>query len=143
MRKYWLGVAVRDHVMRGVDGGFAQLGHGKESAIRALGQGDILIYYASRERLDGGAPVRAFVAMGEVVTPEPYRAQQGEGFCPWRHDMRYFEAREAPIHPLLEELDFTRGRGRHWGMAVRGSRHALTAADARRIARAMGIHEEI
>lgn len=142
-RKYWLGVAVRDHVMRGVTEGFAQLGHGKESAIRALSQGDWLIYYASRTAWDGGDPVRAFVAIGQVLTREPYPADQGQGFHPWRHDMRYLDAREVPIRPLLEHLDMTRGRGRHWGMAVRGSRHALTAADARTISSAMGVGEKI
>ncbi|MGG1220830.1 EVE domain-containing protein, partial [Priestia endophytica] len=29
--RYWVGVASRDHVMKGVQGGFAQLCHGKEA----------------------------------------------------------------------------------------------------------------
>ena len=33
--RYWIGVASRDHVARGVAGGFCQLGHGKASAVGA------------------------------------------------------------------------------------------------------------
>lgn len=141
---YWLGIAVRDHVRRGVEGGFAQLGHGREDLIRSLKQGDWLIYYAPREAMEGGEKVQAFVAVGRVLTEAPYRTEQGAGFHPWRHDIDYVtEAAPVPIRELLEELDLTRGRGRAWGMAVRGSRVALTEADFRRIIEAMGVSDQV
>ena len=36
MARYWIGVASRDHVMRGVAGGFCQLGHGKAAPVKRL-----------------------------------------------------------------------------------------------------------
>ncbi|MDQ7862723.1 hypothetical protein RCO48_21920 [Peribacillus frigoritolerans] len=33
-KRYWIGVASRDHVMKGIDGGFAQLCHGKEAPLK-------------------------------------------------------------------------------------------------------------
>ncbi|MEC7761023.1 MAG: EVE domain-containing protein [Pseudomonadota bacterium] len=141
---YWLGIAVSDHVRRGVDGGFAQLGHGRMEAISPVKSGDWLVYYAPRERMDGGDKVQAFVAVGRVLSEAAYQTEQVAGFHPWRVDIDYVsDAKPAPIRPLLEELDLTRGRGRAWGMAVRGSRLALTEADFRRIVRAMGVADQV
>ena len=38
--RYWIGVASRDHVMKGVAGGFCQLGHGKSAPVKRLAPGD-------------------------------------------------------------------------------------------------------
>ena len=46
--RYWIGVVSRDHVMTGVAGGFAQVGHGKSAPLRRMSAGDWLIYYSPK-----------------------------------------------------------------------------------------------
>jgi hypothetical protein len=43
--RYWIGIASSDHVEKGIQGGFAQLGHGKLAPIRRLSPGDWIAYY--------------------------------------------------------------------------------------------------
>ena len=40
-RRFWIGVASRDHVNIGVKGGFIQLNHGKQAAVRRLKAGEV------------------------------------------------------------------------------------------------------
>jgi hypothetical protein len=136
---FWIGVACADHVRTGVAGGFAQLGHGKHAAVKGLRCGDWIAYYSPTTRLGGGEAVRAFTAIGRVTSEEPYQVAQGPGFHPWRVDVAYAaETRPAPIRPLLDHLDLTRGRGSSWGMALRGGRARASDADLKAIAEAMG-----
>lgn len=139
MPRHWIAIAAEAHVLTGRDAGFAQIGHGRMQGVAALSPGDWLAYYAPRTTLEGGTPVRAFVAIGRVISDAPYRATQGEGFHPWRVDMDFLDASPAPIRPLLDRLSMTWDRGRHWGIAFRGSRVAATAADMRLIAEAMQV----
>lgn len=121
MPRYWIGIASLDHVQKGVEGGFCQLGHGKAAPIKRLSPGDWLIYYSPRTALEGGEPVQAFTAIGEIAKAEPYAVVQGMGFEPTRRDVRYRKrARPAPIRPLLEKLEITRDKP-NWGMVLRRS----------------------
>lgn len=137
MPRYWLGVATLDHVNKGVEGGFCQLGHGKAALVARLSPGDWLIYYSPRSSLEDGEPVQAFTAIGRVAAGEPYATLQGAGFEPTRRDVRYRkQARHAAIRPLLDRLALTRGQ-RNWGMAMRRSLIELDAADFALIRAAM------
>jgi hypothetical protein len=55
-----------------------------------------------------------------------------------RRDVDFLKAREAPIRPLLETLSFTKGRA-SWGYAFRRGSFAVSEADFRAIAEAMGV----
>ena len=46
--KYWIIVASKDHVMRGVTLGFAQAGHGKRSGLARMHKGDMVVYYSPK-----------------------------------------------------------------------------------------------
>ena len=133
----WIGVASAEHVARGVEGGFCQLSHGKAGPVRRLRPGDGIAYYAPRERMGEGAPVRAFVAIGTVAEGEPYEGAMGDGVALRRDVLWWPAAATAPIAPLLDRLSFTRGRA-NWGMALRLGSFAATADDLRLIADAMG-----
>ncbi len=62
----------------------------------------------------------------------------GGGFLPWRRAVAWqAAARPAPIRPLLERLELTRGQP-GWGMAFRFGLRRLSAADFRVVAEAMG-----
>jgi len=140
--RYWIGVASRDHVMRGVAGGFCQLSHGKAAPVKRLAPGDWLIYYAPRERMGEGEPVQAFVAIGRIKPGEPYQGDMGAGFQPIRRDVAFLDAKDAPIRPLLDTLSFTKGQA-SWGYAFRRGSFAIPEADFHAIANAMGVAEEI
>ncbi|MGE0743711.1 MAG: EVE domain-containing protein [Rhodospirillales bacterium] len=136
--RFWIGVASREHVRAGIAGGFCQLCHGRAAPLRRLEAGDRLIYYSPRTAMRGGEPVQAFTAIGEVVAGAPYPFDMGGGFVPFRRDIRFLPAFDAPIAPLLETLSFTRGR-RSWGYAFRRGVFEATAADHAAIAAAMGV----
>ncbi len=114
MACYWIGVVSRDHVQAGVRGGFAQLGHGKAAPVRRLARGDWLVYYSPRTAYPDGPALQAFTAIGEVIDDAPEQVAQTPGFHPYRRRVRFLEANEAPIAPLLDSLSFTRDKT-NWG----------------------------
>ena len=67
---------------------------------------------------------------------EPYPFDMGGGFVPWRRDVAYARAGEAPIAPLLDEFDFVEDRQR-WGYKFRFGLFEVTESDMQRIATAM------
>ena len=137
MTKYWIGVACRDHVMRGVAGGFAQLGHGKRSGLARLKIGDWIAYYSPRTRLEGGDPVQAFSAIGRV-TGEVFQVSL-EGFCPFRRTVEFMpDATDASIKPLIAKLSFVKDPQR-WGYPLMRGQLEVSIADAQVIATAMGV----
>jgi EVE domain len=134
--RYWIGIASRDHVRRGVEGGFLQLGHGQLAPVRRLRKGDQVVYYSPRTAFPDGDPVRAFTALGTVLDDGPEQVEQSAGFHPHRRRVRYLKTREAPIEPLLQRLALTRDR-RNWGILFRRSSMEIDEADFALIRAAM------
>lgn len=91
--------------------------------------------------MHAGEALQAFTAIGEVLDGEPYRAEQSETFKPFRRDVRYFDAREAPIRPLLPHLTFAHGNA-SWGQVMRCGAFRIEAADYRVIAEAMKVADD-
>src|SRR5713226_9759858 len=85
----WVGVVSRAHVLRGVAGGFAQLGHGKQGPLARMSVGDWLVYYSPKTDFPDGMPLRAFTALGRVVGDRAYAFDMGGGFVPYRRDIAY------------------------------------------------------
>jgi hypothetical protein len=140
---FWMGVASAQHARGGRDGGFAQLGHGKHIAVKALKKGDWIVYYSPREGMGEGQAVQAFTTIGRVTSDAPYRAEQAMNFNPYRVDVDYLKGAEpAPIRLLLHELRLTRDHGVNWGIAMRGPKRKLDEKDMWRIAEAMGVLAE-
>ncbi len=140
MVNHWIGVASCDHVRRGVEGGFCQLGHGKAAPLERLKPSDRIICYSPRDTLEGGKPLQAFTAIGTVLEG-PVRQGVVGAFKSFRRDVRFFEAWQAPIRLLLEKLSFTRGKA-SWGYAFRHGVFPINAQDYAIIAEAMGIGDE-
>lgn len=138
--RYWVGVASRDHVLRGVEGGFAQLSHGKRAPLERMRRGDWLVYYSPRESRNGGEPLKTFTALGRIVGETAYRFDMGGGFVPFRRDVAYLPAKvEAPIRPLIDRLSFIRNKGR-WGQAFRSGHFEVRREDFELITSAMGLN---
>jgi hypothetical protein len=72
-----------------------------------------------------------------VKEGEPYRAEMSGGFSPFRRDVAWQTAKETPIGPLLEQLEFTSDK-RNWGYQLRFGLFEISDADMARIARAKG-----
>jgi len=100
--------------------------------------GDGVVIYSPRESYPDGAALQVFTAIGLVADGGVYQGDMGSGFRPFRRDILWQAASAAPIRPLLEALDLTRGTT-NWGMAFRYGLTRITAADFTRIAAAMGI----
>jgi hypothetical protein len=134
--RYWINTVSRDHVRRGIDGGFTQAGHGKASGLRRLNAGDWLAFYSPRTELRGGEPLQAFTAIGRVVDDQLYQVEMAPGFSPWRRNVAFCECVETPIGPLIDELGFILDK-RRWGYIFRRGLFEIPREDFERIKRAM------
>ncbi|HEX5338356.1 MAG TPA: EVE domain-containing protein [Gallionella sp.] len=135
-KRYWIGVASKEHVKTGVAGGFSQLCHGKAQPLKRMAVGDGLIYYSAKEKFGADTPCQQFTAIGVVVGSEVYPFEMFPGFVPYRRDIRFFDASDAPIRPLIERLSFIRDK-RHWGYAFRYGHLEISRTDFELIATEM------
>jgi hypothetical protein len=136
-RRFWIGVVSRAHVLIGVEGGFAQVNHGKKAPLLRMRAGDGIAYYSPKTDYPDGEQLQAFTAIGVVRAGDVYQADMGGGFLPFRTDVDWVPGEEAPIRPLLERLSFIRDPA-HWGAAFRFGHLEVPEADFRVIAGAMG-----
>jgi len=118
MSANWIAVASAEHVAIGRAGGFMQVGHGKGVPLKRLHAGDRIAYYSPVREFGGRDLCQAFTAVGVVRDERVYQGNMGGGFQPFRRDVDWFDAREAPIHPLADRLSFMQGKT-NWGYAFR------------------------
>lgn len=133
----WIAVASAEHVRHGRSAGFMQVCHGKAAPLKRIRPGDRVAYYSPTVSFGGKDRLRAFTAIGVVEAGSPYPFDMGGGFCPYRRDVRWLAAREAPIEPLLDSLEFSSG-ARNWGYQLRFGLFGVSEHDLRLIAQAMG-----
>jgi predicted RNA-binding protein len=136
--RYWIGVASKDHVLRGLQGSFCQLCHGKHSPLKRLSSGDWIVYYSPRTAMNSGNIVQSFTAIGEILDGEPYCFDMGNGFFPYRRDVRFIAAEEIPIRLLLDDLSFVKNK-KSWGYVFRFGLLEIPESDFHRIAEAMKV----
>ncbi len=136
MPKFWIAVASADHVRRGGAGGFMQVNHGKEAPLRRIHPGDGVAYYSPTVSYGGKDKLQAFTLIGRVKDGDIYAGEMG-GWQAHRRDVAWADADDAPIAPLLPELDFTAGQA-NWGYKLRFGLFEITEHDFALIAEAMG-----
>jgi hypothetical protein len=134
----WIATASADHVRIGRELGFMQVCHGKAGPLRRIAAGDRIAYYSPRSEMRGGTSVRSFTALGIVEDDAIHQVEVVSGFCPFRRRVAYLDGVAAPILPLLDALDFTRGK-RSWGYAFRWGLFEVSDASMAVIAGAMHI----
>ncbi len=137
-RRYWVAVASADHARRGKAIDIMQVSHGKGGPLRRLRPGDGVACYSPTVSFGGKDRLQAFTLIGTVKDDRVYQVDMGEGFRPFRRDVRYLEAEDAPILPLIDKLDLTRGK-RNWGYSFRFGLVEISKADFNTIAAAMGV----
>ena len=135
MTRYWIAVASAEHARRG-KAGFMQVNHGKEAPHRRVHPGDGVAYYSPTVTFGGKDKLRAFTLIGRVKPGDIYAGEMG-GWTAHRRDVAWVEAEDAPIAPLLEDLDFTKGKT-NWGYQLRFGLFEISQHDFELIARAMG-----
>lgn len=135
---HWLAVASREHVRRGITGGFAQVCHGKPGPLKQMSPGDWLVYYSPTEFFCEKIPCRKFTAIGRVKPREPYQFQMSSEFIPWRRDIEFMESNETSILPLIDSLSFIQNKQR-WGFPFRRGCFGISSNDFQIIASSMGI----
>lgn len=135
-KRYWIGVASKEHVKTGVAGGFSQLCHGKAQPLKRMAVGDGLIYYSAKEKFGEEAPCQQFTAIGEVIGNEVYQFEMFPGFIPFRRDICFFDAGDVAIRPLIQRLSFINDKAR-WGYAFRYGHLEIPRADFELIAAEM------
>jgi hypothetical protein len=136
MSKHWIAVASADHARRGKALGIMQVCHGKGGPLRRVHAGDGVVYYSPTTAFRGKDRLQAFTMIGRAKGGEVYQADMGDGFRPFRRDVAYVEADEAPILPLLDRLEFTRAK-KNWGYAFRFGLVEISKADFDTVAEAM------
>ncbi len=136
--RYWIGVASKDHVLKGVQGGFCQLCHGKNSLLKRLSSGDWIIYYSPRMTMNSGNTLQSFTAIAQILDGEPYLFNMGNGFVPYRRNVRFVASEEIPIRPLLNDLSFIKNK-KSWGYVFRFGLLEIPKSDFQRIAEAMKV----
>jgi hypothetical protein len=135
----WIAVASAEHARRGCavpQRGFMQVCHGKCAPLKRVAPGDRVAYYAPTITMGGKDKLQSFVSIGVVQDGVPYEFNMGGGFVPYRRDVTYVSAQEAPIAPLLEHFEFVEDRAR-WGYKFRFGLFKVSDADMRLITGAM------
>jgi hypothetical protein len=91
-----------------------QVCRGKAGPLKRIQGGDVMVYYSPTTAMGGKDKLQAFTAIGVVRVGEPYPFDMGGGFVPYRKDVDWWPAEQAPIQPLLGSVDvsFTIALGR-------------------------------
>lgn len=135
-------MASAEHARRGRDActdtqsGFMQVCHGKRGPIARVKPGDRVAYYSPTTTMGGKDKLQSFVSIGLVQPGDPYAFDMGGGFVPFRRDVHYLSAIEAPIEPLLDAFEFVEDRQR-WGYKFRFGLFSISNHDMLLIATAM------
>jgi predicted RNA-binding protein len=114
MTKYWIGVASKEHVNRGVKEGFCQLCHGKKQPLNRMKPGDWLIYYSSKVKMNEPNLCQKFTAIGQITDFQAYGNSPGI----YRRTVNYKSPKSIAIRPLLPKLTFIKSK-KLWGLPFR------------------------
>jgi len=139
--RYWVGVASKEHVVAGVDGGFCQLCHGKAQPLKRMEIGDFIVYYSAKLRFGKKEAYQKFTAIGRVIG-DVYPFQMSEKFISNRRDVQFYAVKEASIQPLIDDLQFIPDKKR-WGYPFRYGHLEINKQDFLLIAKAMGLDEAV
>lgn len=116
--KYWITVVSKDHLQRGIAGGFMQANHGKSAPLKKMKEGDWVIFYSPKLTMSGDEKLQAFTAIGQATDDIIYQHQMNPDFIPYRRNVKYFDCQEVSILPLISDLEFIPNKS-YWGYPFR------------------------
>lgn len=134
--KYWINTVSKDHLQRGIAGGFTQANHGKPTMLKWLHAGDYIVFYSPKTAYEGGEPLQAFTAICRVADDELYQVEMMPNFKPWRRNVDFLDSQEVSIKPLIDDLEFIQDKSK-WGYKFRFGMFEISEHDFKLIAQAM------
>ncbi|UFH57085.1 EVE domain-containing protein [Spirosoma sp. KNUC1025] len=117
-QRYWIAVASKDHVMRGVAGGFMQANHGKKAPLLRIKPNDWVVFYSPKQVLERDEKCQSFTAIGQVRDDDIYQVELADDFAPFRRNVTFFLGKDVSILPLINTLDFIQNK-KSWGYPFR------------------------
>ena len=135
-QKYWIAVVSKDHVLRGVAGGFIQVCHGKQAPLKRISVDDWVIYYSPKQSMQGDEKCQSFTAIGQATSDSVYQFEMSPDFIPFRRDVAFKDCQEISILPLIDQLGFIVDK-KHWGYPFRYGILEINESDFQLIASKM------
>ncbi|HEX2995819.1 MAG TPA: EVE domain-containing protein [Anaerolineales bacterium] len=133
---YWIIIASKDHLQRGIAGGFIQANHGKAAPLKRMHAGDWVIFYSPKLEFEKPEKLQCFTAIGRLSDENIYQHDMGGGFVPFRRNATFYPAQEISILPLIDDLTFIKDKV-HWGAPFRFGTLQIPEEDFHLIARRM------
>ena len=134
--KNWIIVASKDHLQRGIAGGFIQANHGKAAPLKRMQPGDWVLFYSPKLEYDKPGKLQSFTAICRIADDGIYQHDMGGGFIPFRRNVTFLPAQDVSILPLIPGLSFIKDKT-HWGAPFRFGTLEIPEADFRLIASKM------
>ena len=134
--KYWIIVASKDHLQRGLAGGFIQANHGKAAPLKRMRKDDWVIFYSPKLEYEKHEKLQCFTAICKIVDENIYQHDMGGGFIPFRRNVQFLPAMDVSILPLIVDLTFIKDKT-HWGAPFRFGTLQIPQDDFRLIANKM------
>ena len=93
--KYWIIVASKDHLQRGLAGGFIQANHGKAEPLKRMQADDWVIFYSPKLEYERSEKLQCFTAVCRIIDENIYQHDMGGGFVPFRRNVTFLPARDV------------------------------------------------
>ncbi len=133
---YWIIVASKDHLQRGLDGGFIQANHGKSAPLKRMHKDDWVIFYSPKFEFEKSEKCQCFTAICRLTDENIYQRDMGGGFVPFRRNVKFLPSKDVSILPLITELSFITDKT-HWGAPFRFGTLQIPEQDFQLISRKM------
>jgi hypothetical protein len=115
--KYWIGVASRNHILRGAAAGMFGIGHGKRQPLEQMAPGDKIVFYAPKidhTKTSKDNVFQKFKGFGTLLD-EPIFSEEVAGTCAFRRKIQFEGVdKEVAIQELMPQLDFIPNKAK-WG----------------------------
>ena len=115
-----------------------QSGHGKETPLKKMAKGDMIIFYSPKTSFKDGKPLKRFTALARLVDNHIYQVTVSNTFNPYRRNAKYFRCQEADIVPLIEQLNFITNK-KSWGFRFRFGLFEIPREDFEKITTKMKV----
>ncbi len=115
---HWIIVASKDHLQRGLAGGFIQANHGNAAPLKRMHAGDWVIFYSPKLEFEKTEKLQCFTAICRIIDENIYQHDLGGGFVPFRRNVKFVPSQDVSILPLVNDLTFIKDKT-HWGAPFR------------------------
>lgn len=134
--RYWINVVSKDHVVAGMAGGFTQAHGDRAEQLKLLEKGDLIFFYSPGTLFRAGELLQSFTAVAQITDDAPHAGPPSANANALRRNLRPLPCEEAPLTPLVPQLNFITDKT-DWSTSLPRGLVAIAEDDARRIAGAM------